>query len=306
VLIQLSHNRIGRINLRPLDKTDYPETSLHLRAAHEAKAFLGTIRSHEYISSDGPVFLYSYALQPEVTLRKQDSSEGLKLLLMVEGRLTIQAGITEKLSLAKGRLCLFRSTDYRIELPERTNVTYLLIQIDALVQREGLEYFSEGRYDLTARMNAQLAEILQPPKLLANPERWLSLQLFNLLSQLEEEIKLASEHTNKNNSILDYVLTADAIIKSNLSKNFTTPELALQVGCDECALRKGFLDQFQVTPAKRRTKLRMEQAKEIMLHSNKRISEVAAELGIVPNSLRTNFEKLTETTPLKWRNKFKI
>lgn len=194
---QLSHNRIGRIDLLPLDKADCPKTSLNLHAAHEARAFLGKIRSLHYNASDGPLFLYTYTLQPAVVLRKQDNANGLKLLVMVRGSLTLQVGPTENFLLTEGKLCLFHAVDYWIDLPEASNVQYLLFDTDALVKRVGLENLAEGYYNLTSSMQLHLSEILQPPKLLAFPEKWLSMQLLNLLHKLSEEIELAAQR-NKN------------------------------------------------------------------------------------------------------------
>jgi AraC-like DNA-binding protein len=307
VLTKLSHNRIGRIDLLPLDKADYPKTSLNLHAAHEARAFLGKIRSLQYRSSDGPLFLFAYALQPAVVLRKQDDCNGLKLLVMVEGRLTLQSGLPENLLLMEGKLCLFRSIDYLIDLPEATNVQYLLFDTEDLAERAGLENLAEGCYNLTTGMKTHLSEILQPPKLLAYPEKWLSMQLLNLLHKLSEEIELATQRIKGNTSNLSFALAADAFIQRNLDRNFTTKEIAKHVGLNECDLKNAFRDQFGMGMARWQNQLRIERAKQLLQQSDKSILDIAMECGYgAPNTLRYNFLIETDQTPANWRKTNKL
>lgn len=296
------HNRIGRIFLMPLDKTDYPTTSLNLLAVHEARAFLGTIRSHEYGSSDGSLFKYTYALQPAVTLNMQDDAHALKLLLMVEGRLTIQTGTNEKVFLTEGHVYLFRPPDYSIDLPTATSVSYLLFDIDPLVRRFDLVNLAEGRYSLNTTMGALLAELLNPPKQLAYPEKWLSMQLLNLLYQLGEEIVLQSKRSGNNKSKIDFALAADAFIQRNLARNFTTKEISKHVGLNECDLKIAYSDHFGVAMGKRQTQLRLELAKNLLKNSDMPILDVAITCGYGnPGTLRYNFGKDTDTTPVNWR-----
>lgn len=302
MITQISHNRIGRIFLVPLDKNDYPATSLNLHAAHEAKAFLGTIRLYEYLSSDGALFLFAYALQPAVVLRKQDDAHTMKLLMMVEGNLTLQSGTNEKIFLAEGKLLLFRSADYSIDIPESTQVRYLLFDIDPLVVRFALTNLAEGRYNLTATMQAHLAEILNPPKLMAYPEQWLSMQLLNLLHQLGEEIVLETQRSNSNNYHLDFALAADAFIHRNFARNFTTKEISKHVGLNECDLKTAFSNRFGMGMGKWQNKLRIDLAKQLLKQSDMSILDIAIECGYgAPNTLRYNFLIETDQTPANWR-----
>jgi AraC-like DNA-binding protein len=307
VLTHLSHHRLGSIHLRPLATEDYPETSLRLSSVHGAEAFLGPIRVLEYSCSLSPLFHYSYALKPAVELQKKDGCEGLKMMLMVEGSLELQDSLTENCRLQEGRFCLFRSVEYKISLPENTKVQYLLFSVDPLVKSLEWGNFEEGRYDLTPRMRVYLAELLQPPKLLGTPEKWLSMQLIQLLYQLCEVTGQNGSETNQPTKDLAYALAADAYIQRNLEQDFTTKQLSLIVGLNECNLKKAYTKLFNVGMGERQNELRIELGKRLLLETDKPISEIAFICGYSnDDTFRVNFKKFEVLTPADWRKKFKI
>ncbi|ULQ52142.1 helix-turn-helix domain-containing protein [Flavihumibacter fluvii] len=306
MLTQLSHNQAGRINLRPMDVDNCPTTSLSLRSVHMAEVFLGKVTVHEYICADGPVYDYAYAFTPAVQLRKEDANAGMKLLLVIEGKLALQQGLSEDCVMPEGIGCLFSSSNYTISLPEKCRVRYLLFNIDPLVERLGLKGFEEGRYQVTDDMQVTLNEVLHPPKTLALPENWLSAQMISMLYELRELIELGQKLKTKIYH-LDYVLAADSFIQRHLLNDHTAKQISKQVGLNECALKEAFSDYFGVGFAKRRNKLRVEKAKKLLQQTNKQISEIALECGYNnTKSLFNNFSKETTFSPAEWRKIYSI
>lgn len=304
---QLSHSRVGSINLRPVLEDDYPETGLRLQTVYQAEAFLGIIRLLIYGSVHGPVFLYSYALRPAVDLEKQDDCTGLKMMVVLEGTLAMQGDSTERCLLPEGTLCLFRYIDYRICLPENARVKYLLFSVDPLIQSMVWDDFAEGRYSLTARMLQLVKGLLHPPAVLASPEKWLTRQLVNLLYQLSEASELAGGAASDKSYQFDYVLEADALIQSDLSRAYTIKELARKVGLNERYLKRAFKNYFSTGMARRRNVLRIDLAKRLLRESNKTIAEIAILSGYKSiNTFRYNFERATGMLPADWRKKYRL
>jgi len=281
-------------------------TSLRLRSAHAAEVFLGNIKVQEYASTDGPLFQYSYALGPPVQLRKEMETDGLLMMLVLEGSLVLQQALNEDCTVAEGIACLFRSREYNISLQEQCVVRYLLFNIEPLAERLNLQGFEEGRYQLTNIMQAQLFEVLHPPKLLASPEEWLSGQLIGMLYQLKESIERGLRLNTKIYH-QDFALAADVFIQRNLLRDFTTKEISRQVGLNECDLKKAYSLYYGTGMARRQNMLRVERAKFILQQTDKAISEIASDCGYkCMRSLNNNFKRETNLRPVEWRKKYSI
>nr|WP_262901477.1 AraC family transcriptional regulator [Flavihumibacter profundi] len=305
-MTQLSHNRLGRINLRPLDVDTNATDSLRPRSVLSADVFMGRVTVHEYGSTDGSLYQYSYALEPEVELRKEHESEGLKMMLMLDGHLVLKEGLSEDIVVTRGVICLFRSRDYTIALKAQLKVRYLLFNIDPLANRLQLKGFEEGRYEFTEMIQAQVSELLHPPKILGSPDEWLTGQLISIAYLLKESI-LRGRRLNPKVYHLDYALAADKFIQRNLSKDLTTKEISRQVGLNENALKIAFADYFGMGMAKRQNLLRMELTKNLLVQSGKLVSEIAKEVGYKnKGTFNKNFGHVTGLTPAEWRQKYSL
>ncbi|KIC91318.1 helix-turn-helix domain-containing protein [Flavihumibacter solisilvae] len=301
--VQISHERIGKINLRQLAKEDHPETSLSLRAVYEAQAFLGNIRMLEFNTFADPVQLFSYELQPTVTLRKRHKVPGLKLLIMVEGSMVLQLIDTNKVSMTQGRLFLMKADDYSIVLPENSKVSYLLFRMDKLTTRMEWSQFPEGRFDLNASMHAYLHAMVQPFMCPGSPEDWLAIQLINLLSDLR--INIGSGQKN-GKTMFDYVLAADRVIRQHLPENLTTDQIAKLVGLYDNGLKRAFSKYYNMGMAKYQNLLRVEHATHLILHTDMSLVEIQLSCGfLTDDTFRRNFSEVTKLNPAAWRKKYK-
>lgn len=306
MLTQISHNRIGEITLSPLDADQCVRTTLCLRSAQTAAVFLGNITVLEYGSDDGPFVDYSYRLGPAVSLQHTHDNEGLFMMIMLEGRLVIEQGLDEDSTLAEGIVCLFRSRQYTISLPEESAARYLLFEMSALADRLNLQGFEPGRYPLTDIMQAQVYEVLHPPVKLADPQEWLSGQLIGMLYQMKECMGLELRLRNKLYH-QDYALAADLFIRRNLVRDLTTKEISRHVCLNECDLKKAFGQYFGCGLAKRQNRLRIQKAMQLMQQTTKQIQEIAAECGYKSTkTLYNNFRPETKQTPIEWRKKYSI
>ncbi|ULQ51955.1 helix-turn-helix domain-containing protein [Flavihumibacter fluvii] len=306
MLTQLSHNSLGRINLRPLDVDTSATGSLSPRSVLSADVFMGRVTVQEYGSTDGSLYQYTYALEPAVELRKEHESEGLKMMLMLDGHLVLKEGLRDDSVVTQGVICLFRSRCYTIALKAQLNVRYLLFDIEPLAKRLQMKGFEEGRYEFTEMIQAQVFELLQPPRILGSPDKWLSEQLEGILEQLKESMRRGKRLSPKVYH-LDFALAADKFIQQNLLQDHTTQEIARQVGLNDHALKIAFSEYFGMGMARRQNWLRVEMAKNLLRQPGKLISEIAEEVGYKHRgTFTTNFGHVTGLKPVEWRQKYSI
>lgn len=293
--------------MRELELQDFPESPLSLCAVAVAEAFLGRISVREFMTSDGRLYCFDYALSPAVELIKKDAMPGTKLLVAAKGSLTLQQKDGEKICLAEGTLILFNGDDYMIGLPENCMTRYWLFSIDLVLQRMEWPPIPAGRYRVSASMRIFITQLNEPPKRLAAPEDWLSLQLINFLFQLKEQISLAANPAPVKSYLLDYVLAADEYIKRNLASNFNIDQVARQVALNATSLKKAFGAHFGMGISGRQNLLRVEYAMQLLKQTDRTILEIARECGYESDVVfRRNFKKITNLLPLEWRKKFKL
>ena len=303
---QFFHNKLGHIKLRKLDDSYHPETPLSLLASFVADVFLGTITVQEFTSADGPMYDYAYNFKPAVDLNLRDNTNGLKLLLMVAGSMSIHVNASKKYELSENKLCLFRSTDYLLSLSDNMNVQYLLFDIDPLMLRMGWPNFTEGVYDYTPFMRLHLSEILKPPILLGFPVDWLSLQLTNLLFQLRYVMD-RNQQGIKKDPVLELALAIDAFIQQNFTQKYTIKTIAKAVGSNECSMKEAYKQHFPTAMNRRKIELRLKLAMEELLRTDKSIHEISMECGYDSESnFRDTFSIETNLAPNAWRKKYKL
>jgi AraC-like DNA-binding protein len=188
-------------------------------------------------------------------------------------------------------------------LPENTKVCYLLFHLETLMAHVGWDQFPEGRFDLTASMQAYLHAMVHPLLCPGSPEVWLAVQLINLLSDLRN----ATGSGQKNGKdLIDYVLKADSIIRQNLTEKMTDNQIAKLVGYHETGLKAAFKTYFDMGMAKWRNLQRIERAQQLILRTDMSLTEIQLSCGYeVADTFRQNFEEITGLKPAAWRKKYK-
>jgi AraC-like DNA-binding protein len=290
-----------------MDADEYPATSLSLRAAAVAEAFLGSIAMKEFNTADGSLFRFDYALSPAVDLVKRDGISGMKFLVPAKGSLTIEPRPGKKIVLTEGKLLLFNSDQYTISLPEQCQAAYWLFGIEPLLVRMGWTAIPAGRYTVSAPMRLYLTQMKEPPQRLAAADFWLSLQLTNLLFQLKEQIALEANPVPMKSYLLDYVLAADEFLQRNLSADVSIAQVARQVALNQTSLKKAFRAQYGMGIYGRLNFLRVQYAMQLLLQTDRTIQDIARECGYTTGAnLRYNFLDVTKLTPQEWRQKYKL
>lgn len=305
MLTEIKHTRTGRIRLHPLYTGDYPETVLPLQNCFSTKAFLGRIDAQQYGSDHGPLFSYSFRWSPTVELDLREENDQQLLLVPLEGRFFLRLSTTERTMLTAMHFALFRGGEYQLILPGPCRVRYLLFKADALLKHLGIDEMPTGTFNKTTAFISKLKEIIQPAARPSLPSAWLSIQLAELLLLAKESAEKGVQPGR--GSRLSYVLAADAFIRENLQRNFTTQELAYTVGINECTLKRAYMDHFQVGMARRQNQLRVEHAKQLLQQTDLQVSDIALACGYSSaTALRYNFLNETNTTPLNWRKNNKL
>lgn len=125
-------------------------------------------------------------------------------------------------------------------------------------------------------------------ELIANKQKDFPRQLFEesvilfILSQLADEnigISACKNCVVGNNLDAEKIETVKQFITENLSKHLTIAQLASYIGTNQCYLKKGFKEITQKTIFEFILDERMRKAKNLILHQDLPISEVANKVG---------------------------
>ncbi|MCA5006792.1 AraC family transcriptional regulator [Sphingobacterium bovistauri] len=168
--------------------------------------------------------------------------------------------------------------------------------------KDGLLTSSDNRMQL---LQSQLIELYQQPSLLNK----LKIQS-NLIEIIAHQIDGLMVENDKQQVIVvknhyDKIMFAKKLIDNDVSKNFTIPELAKEVGTNEQYLKKYFKEYFGKTVSTYITERKMNYAKELIVSGDYRVADVARMtgykhsthfttafkkyFGFIPNSLRYTY-----------------
>lgn len=134
-----------------------------------------------------------------------------------------------------------------------------------------------------------------------------------LESKVLELVALKLEDTSKQ-SKTNHITATDHIVKklyniqhlisSDLSKQYSIHELSRHVGINDFILKKEFKELFGKTIFEYATELRMNKARQLLLHSKKPIYEISELVGYKNSTHFTAaFKKIEGMTPKKYRTK---
>jgi AraC-like DNA-binding protein len=168
--------------------------------------------------------------------------------------------------------------------------------------KDGLLTSSDNRMQL---LQSELLELYQQPTLLnqlkiqSNLIEIIAHQIDGLMVENEQQqVILVKNHYDK-------IVLAKKLIDSDVSKNFTIPELAKEVGTNEQYLKKYFKQYFGKTVSNYITERKMNFAKDLIINGDYRVADVARMtgykhsthfttafkkyFGFIPNSLRYTY-----------------
>lgn len=129
---------------------------------------------------------------------------------------------------------------------------------------------------------------------------FLEAKTLELLMLQAEQAELRLNPVDAKSRQREALYEARAILERNLDHATTIKTLARMVGLNEFALKKGFKDTFQETIYGYVSKLKMQQARQMLLDGNKSINEVSALAGYKnPQHFTTAFKKYFGVLPSK-------
>ena len=132
------------------------------------------------------------------------------------------------------------------------------------------------------------------------------LELVTVQLSLKEEAHKPT-FTNQNNKSLKKLYEIQHLISSNLTKQFSIQELSTHVGLNDFDLKKEFKRVFDKTIFEYATELRMNKAKELLMHTQQPIYEISETIGYKnPTHFTAAFKKKEGITPKKFRDKIII
>ena len=115
-----------------------------------------------------------------------------------------------------------------------------------------------------------------------------------------------AEYIEKNDLLADHNKTLGELIKlyvkKNLHSKITLTDMSWNLHCSTVTLTEHFKKEFGITIMQYVTQQRMEQARELLLHSHASIGEIASSCGFsdVEYFSRT-FKSIYGMSPNRWR-----
>ena len=124
--------------------------------------------------------------------------------------------------------------------------------------------------------------------------------IYDITMEKTSEIR-KSYHKEKNS---EKIILIEEFIKKNLDKNINLDMLSKKFEISKSNLNKKFIRKFQYTPIKYLNNLRMMRAEEILMTTNKNITEISMELGLNnPSNFTRSFKNFTGLSPSEYRKK---
>lgn len=256
---------------------------------------------------DGLLQLFDYDVPNEVVLTKDNVEEAHWMVIVVEGQLDFMVG-DRTYVISRGCSAVFKAKDYQIKLLG-SKVKYLLYNLEGLIERTELclDEFSLGGYRLTKEMQVKVADILFAPKSIPRPTEWLSNQLQQLLLGLMEKCREAKESPYCSDRMLGIALAAEKLIIEQYLEKVNINQRAKALGTNENTLKEAFRHHFGIGMAKLRNRLRVEEAKKLLIYTNMTVREITFKSGFeTEGAMRFNFFEVTNMNPDDFSNKYKL
>ncbi|GAO42329.1 helix-turn-helix transcriptional regulator [Flavihumibacter petaseus] len=286
--------------LKPMQQWEYPRSAFPVKAAYHEDAWHGKLYVLEHQVMRCPLYQVRYDWKPPVTLRQKLPTEGMKMMLLLDGNLHLDIPSAISWDVNRGKICFFQNLDQLITVAENCGVRYFVCPVEVLVENLDWEGFPEGIYDLTPAMHLALDEILQPPSPLRDGGGWLTTRLLMLLQSLQEHLKTPKSGKLYNREA--QLNAADTYIRNNLHRTVYYEEIAKAIGMNESTLVCAFRKHFGMTVMQRLKHHRNELSLKLLRDMSRTINSIAAACGFEsPDAFRVSFESIHKITPSEWR-----
>lgn len=126
-----------------------------------------------------------------------------------------------------------------------------------------------------------------------------------VLELVSLQVEQQKKENNGTESLVKKLYTVKSIISSNLNEQFSIKKLSKKVLLNDTVLKKEFKRIFNSTISEFSTSMRMNKAKELLLHTTKPIYEISDIVGYKnPTHFSAAFKKNSSLTPKQYRNTY--
>lgn len=155
---------------------------------------------------------------------------------------------------------------------------------------------------LTSKMEAVVTEIF------INSQKGLLKRIFlesKTLELLHLQLSFQSKKVYNSDNILKKIYRVETILQTNLHKQISIEQLARMVLLNQNVLKNEFKKLFGETIFNYTKNLRMNKAKNLLIHTQKTIYEIADMVGYKnPTHFTAAFKKFEKTTPKEYRKNY--
>ncbi|MEW7278708.1 AraC family transcriptional regulator [Aquimarina sp. 2201CG1-2-11] len=281
----------------------------------------GTGYYHFYHFDGLSIGIYDVLFTEDIILEGELSEGILELSFLIEGEQIIkiegvdtdlvyesQESYLVYLSETKGSIAYYKNKPLK-QVKIRMDISF--IQKHCLNQEYNIlhqYYFKKLKRDFAQPLCNKTREIVA--EILTDDRKGLLKRLFLESKTLELiSLMLDSQSTNKSeiansvDNVVKKLYQTQHLIASDLSVQYSIQQLARQTGLNDFTLKKQFKRVFGKTIFEYASELRMEKAKQLLLHSKKPIYEISELIGYKNSTHFTAaFKKIEGITPKKYRN----
>ncbi|WP_246615743.1 helix-turn-helix transcriptional regulator [Aquimarina litoralis] len=269
------------------------------------------------------IMIFDVLFEKDLTLEGSIPKDFLEMSFLIEGEQIIKIhGVTKDLIYESQEcyLLYLQTIQGSISYHKRKRLKEIKIRMSMeFIKRHRLdeEYNILENYSLLklkdsflkplcTRTQDILTEILMDKRNGLLKRLFLESKVLELVSlKLEDTTKPSkTHHITSTDHIIKKLYGVQHMINSDLSKQYSIHELSRQIGLNDFILKKEFKQLFGKTIFEYTTKLRMDKARELLLHSKKPIYEISELVGYKNSTHFTAaFKKIEGMTPKKYRTK---
>ncbi len=292
--------------------------------AYNAESDFGSILIREYNAGQFRICLVLLNLIRSIPLLFREQKPLVRNRLILEGGFWMKAKGRNKVLLKPGQVLLFNKGDKEESVFFESGGQYSFLDTGysgAFLQPLMSSFPSLVSFIQEQAPGKEQRQIKEPqyalPELTRIAENLLKCPYDEGLRRIYFEIKMrdylfqsfvqARQNTKQTNSLnlaeQEAVYKAHQIILSDITRHITIPEIAIQVGLNEKKLKKGFKQVFGSGIYECLHRERMEQARAMLLGSDKPIKEIASLCGFdYLTNFSTAFRRFFGDTPGELRN----
>ncbi|WP_235016326.1 AraC family transcriptional regulator [Aquimarina sp. AU474] len=177
-------------------------------------------------------------------------------------------------------------------------------EFDILNRYSLLKFQNSFLHPLCSKKQEILAEILSDRRKGLLKRLFLESKILELIAlQLETVTAVKPKKTAQVDNLVKKLYQVQHLIASDLSIQYSIQQLSKQIGLNDFVLKKEFKRIFDKTIFEYAIELRMDKAKQLLLHSNKPIYEISELVGYKnATHFTAAFKKIEGMTPKGYRN----